>query len=215
MARAAASVVPRALAARLAALAVMLAALAGAAGPAGLAREAAHESLAGRLLVATPELRDPRFGRSVVLMIEHSAGGAFGLVVNRPLGEMPFADLLKRMEMEAEGVEGAIIVHYGGPVEPGRGFLLHSDDVTLETSRAVAEGIAFTRHRRLLRDLAAGKGPAESLFVMGYAGWSPGQLENEMRRGDWFTIPADPALVFAEEPSETWAEARARRRIEL
>lgn len=197
------------------ALAVLLVVLAAAASPAGRAQEEGRESLAGRLLVATPELRDPRFGRSVVLMIEHSAGGAFGLVVNRPLGEVPFDELFERLELEPEGAEGSITVHYGGPVEPGRGFLLHSDDVTLETTRMVAEGIALSVRTRLLRDLAAGAGPAESLFVTGYAGWSPGQLENEMRRGDWFTIPAEPGLVFADDPSETWSEARARRRIEL
>lgn len=183
--------------------------------PAGQAQQSSRDSLAGKLLVASPDMRDPRFRHSVILMIEHDAGGALGLIVNRPMGDMPWAKLLERLNMKPRGIEGEVTVHFGGPVDLGRGFLLHSDDVTLEESKPVTDGIVLTIQTEMLRALAAGEGPEESLFVLGYAGWSAGQLDNEVRRGDWFTIPVDPELVFAENPEETWEEARARQRIEL
>lgn len=183
--------------------------------PTGQAQQTPRQSLTGKLLVASPDMHDPRFRHGVILMIEHDAGGALGLMVNRPMGDVPWSRLLERLHMEPEGIEGQVTVHYGGPVDPGRGFLVHSDDVTLEESQPVTDGIALTIQTEMLRALAAGEGPEQSLFVLGYAGWSAGQLEAEMRRDDWFTIPVDPELVFAENPEETWEEARARQRIEL
>lgn len=181
----------------------------------GTTQETGRESLAGQLLVATKDMRDPRFRESVVLMVEHGADGAVGVMVNRPMGSVPYADLFERLGMDGEDAAGELTVYYGGPVAPGRGFLLHSDDVMLEGSAPVAEGVVLTTQTEMLRALASGNGPADSLFALGYAGWSPGQLENEMRRGDWFVIPADPDLVFPDDPGETWKRARARRRIEL
>jgi putative transcriptional regulator len=174
-----------------------------------------EESLAGRLLVATPEMADPRFAQSVLLVIEHDADGAFGLIVNRPEGAVRWQELLDRLDLDAEGVEGRETLHYGGPVEPGRLFLLHSDDVTTPASREVHEGIALTSGGELLRRAAEGDGPAMIRVILGYAGWAPGQLDNEMERGDWFTIPVDPDLIFTDDPGEAWEKARERRPIDL
>ena len=135
-----------------------------------VATHAAEESdyLTGQLLVATPEMRDPRFVETVIYMVKHSAEGAFGLVINRPLAKGPVEDLLKGFGIDSSGAKGEIIVHYGGPVSPRAGFVLHSDDVLLEESAKVANGIAMTSDPKLIEAMAQGKGPRQSLFIMGY-----------------------------------------------
>ena len=150
-----------------------------------VAINAAEQSdyLTGQLLVATPEMRDPRFVETVIYMVKHSSEGAFGLVINRPLAKGPVEDLLKGFGMDSSGAKGEIIVHYGGPVSPSAGFVLHSDDVLLEESAKVANGIAMTSDPKLIEAMAQGKGPRQSLFILGYAGWAPGQLEGELSGG--------------------------------
>lgn len=198
-------------------LVLVLAALATA--PAGSARAADDpapgDSLAGRLLVATDSMGDPRFRQTVIYLVEHGSGGAMGLVVNVPLGRVPFAVLLDRLGLATEAVEGGVEVYYGGPVDRGSGFFLHSTDVMLEDSVAVAGGVAMTAQPEMLGALARGEGPARSLFALGYAGWAPGQLESELARDAWFVIPAEADLVFAEDPARSWARAVALRAIDL
>jgi putative transcriptional regulator len=172
-------------------------------------------SLAGRFLVATDELQDPRFVRTVVYMIHHDAGGAMGLVVNRPMGEASLSDLLERIGLEGKGVSGEILVHYGGPVESGRGFILHTADYKLESTRVVEDGIAVTTQPEIFRAIGAGKGPRRCLFALGYAGWAPGQLEAEIRKGAWEIVPADEALIFDDDYQKKWERAMARRTINL
>ena len=161
-----------------------------------IATHAAEQSdyLTGQLLVATPEMRDPRFVETVIYIVKHGAEGAFGLVINRPLAKGPVEDLLKGFGIDSSGAKGEIIVHYGGPVSPGAGFVLHSDDVLLEESAKVANGIAMTSDPKLIEAMAQGKGPRQSLFIMGYAGWAPGQLEGELKAGSWFVVSGDKAL---------------------
>lgn len=179
----------------------------GGAGPAG--------SLAGHLLVASERMDDPNFARTVIYMVEHNRDGAFGLIVNRPLGEVPVSELLAGMgRAPAEG-DATVQVFAGGPVSPGQGFFLHSRDVMLKTSVAVDDKIAVTGDPEMLDALAAKRGPRHLLFALGYAGWGPGQLESEQARGVWLDIPADPDLVFAPDPTKTWARAIARREIPL
>ncbi len=171
--------------------------------------------LTGQLLVATDELRDPRFVRTVVFMVRHDAGGAMGLVVNRPLGEVPLAALLERLGMEGKAVGGEMRVHYGGPVEATRGFVLHTSEYVTEGTQVVDDGIAITAQPEIFRAIGSGAGPRRALFALGYAGWAPGQLEAEIAGGAWITVPADEALVFDENSEKKWNRAMARRRIDL
>ena len=176
---------------------------------------AQSSGLAGQLLVATDELRDPRFVRTVVYMVRHDAGGAMGLIVNRPLGDASVSDLLQRLGLNGKGVAGEILVHYGGPVDAGRGFILHTADYKIESTHVIKGGIAITVQPEILQAIGAGTGPRRSLFALGYAGWSAGQLEGEIKAGAWITVPADEALVFDENYESKWKRAMARRTIQL
>ena len=182
-----------------------------------VAADAAEQSedLTGQLLVATPEMRDPRFVETVIYIVKHGAEGAFGLVINRPLAKGPVEDLLKGFGMDSGGAKGEIIIHYGGPVSPSAGFVLHSDDVLLEESAKVANGIAMTSDPKLIEAMARGKGPQQSLFIMGYAGWAPGQLEGELKAGSWFVVSGDKALIFGEDADQKWHQAMDKRKIPL
>ncbi len=117
--------------------------------------------------------------------------------------------------MERKGVNGEILVHYGGPVEPGRGFVLHTADYRIEGTQVVKDGIAMTPRPEILHAIGTSTGPRRSLFALGYAGWAPGQLEAEMKRGAWEIVPADEALVFDENYEKKWEKAMARRTINL
>jgi putative transcriptional regulator len=171
--------------------------------------------IAGELLVATPEMRDPRFVETVIYMVRHDATGALGLVINRPLAKGPIADLLKGFDAESEGAKGEIIIHYGGPVSPNMGFVLHSDDVILENSTKVKDGIAMTADTKLIQAIGRGEGPRQSLFALGYAGWSAGQLEKELKSGSWFIVSADKPLIFGKDASKKWQQAMDKRQVPL
>jgi len=171
--------------------------------------------VAGELLVATEEMKDPRFVESVIYMVKHSGEGAFGLIVNRPMAKGPIADLLKGFGADSKGAKGEIILHYGGPVGEQRGFVLHSDDFLLDTSTALKDGLALTTDPALIQALSQGKGPSQYILMFGYAGWAPGQLENEIKAQAWFTIPADKALIFDKNTEKKWRQAMDRRRIQL
>jgi putative transcriptional regulator len=175
----------------------------------------ASTTLAGQLLVAREELRDPRFVRTVIYMLRHDRDGAMGLVVNRPLADVPAAELLTRFGLREDRVPGTIRLHYGGPVEPQRGFVLHTADRMVAESRLVADGIAFTGSPEMLGSIARGTGPRRSLVALGYAGWAPGQLEGEIQRGAWATIPSDAMLLFSDDHERTWERALARRKLRI
>jgi putative transcriptional regulator len=170
---------------------------------------------AGQLLVATPEMRDPRFAEAVIYMVKHSGEGAMGLVINRPLAKGPIKDLLQGFGIENEDAKGDIIIHYGGPVSANTGFVLHSDDVMLDDSEKVKDGIAMTADAKLIEAMAHGKGPREAMVLFGYAGWAPGQLEGELEAGAWHVVPADKTLVFSKDADKKWQQAMDRRRISL
>lgn len=184
----------------------------------GGATAKADQSLAGQFLVATDALRDPRFARTVVYMVRHDASGAMGLVVNRPVRDMPLAPLLRKFGLDDRGVTGSIRAHYGGPVEIGQGFMLHTADYATEGTQRVAGDIAMTALPGVLSalsDIARGAGPRKSLFAVGYAGWAPGQLEGEIDAGAWITVPADEALLFDEDHARKWDRAMSRRRLTI
>jgi putative transcriptional regulator len=181
------------------------------------ALNAAEENrfLTGQFLVATPEMRDPRFVESVIYLVKHDADGAFGLVINRPIARGPLRDLLKGFGIENENAKGDIILHYGGPVGPSQGFVLHTDDYLVDTSTLVKDGIAMTADAKLIEAISSGKGPQRFLVFIGYAGWSPGQLEGELQAQSWFTIPGDKSLLFDKDAEKKWRQAMDRRKIAL
>jgi putative transcriptional regulator len=180
---------------------------------AAVAEESA--SFTGQFLVATDDLTDPRFIRTVVYMVHHDVGGAMGLIVNRPLGDASIADLMGRLGLDKKGVTGDILVHYGGPVEPARGFVLHTAEYKIEGTQIVKDKIAITSQPEILQAIGAGAGPHRSLLALGYAGWAPGQLEAEIKAGAWVVVPADESLVFDKNYEKKWERAIARRTINL
>lgn len=171
--------------------------------------------LTGQLLVATPILPDPRFMRTVIYMVQHDEEGAMGLVLNRPMSEVPLARLLDQLGIESEGVTGNIRLHYGGPVERSRGLLLHTADYVGKSTLLIQDRVALSGQPEVWRAIAAGAGPRRRLFVLGYSGWGAGQLESEMRAGHWVAVPADEDLLFDDDYDGKWSRAMARLKINL
>ena len=158
---------------------------------------------------------DPRFMRTVIYIVSHGDDGAMGLVINRALGVAPVAALLDEFGIADIEAPGEVRVHYGGPVERGRGFVLHSSDFVGEGTVAVNGDVALSADVEILRAIAHGQGPGRSLFALGYAGWAPGQLESEIARDDWFSVPLDLNLVFDDALDTKWDRAFDKRGIEL
>jgi len=170
--------------------------------------------LSGQLLVAMPGMEDKRFARSVIFMCAHNADGAMGLVVNKVLDSLSFPDLLDQLGIERGNRSRSIRVHFGGPVESGRGFVLHSADYLHEGSLQVNAGFALTATTDILKAIADGGGPRHSLLALGYAGWSGGQLESEIVANGWLQVPADEALVFDGQVATKWERAVAKLGID-
>ena len=189
--------------------------LAGAGLVAAVPAPSGARGLAGRLLVATPDMRDPRFVESVIFMVRHDDTGAMGLVVNRPLRQVPLAQLLERFGMASEHAQGGLLVHWGGPVEAAKAFVLHTPDYRGDGTVLIKERMAFTGNRKILEAIAAHAGPRRRLFAVGYAGWAPGQLEAELERGGWLTAGADEELLFDDDYASKWRRATARRILDL
>ncbi len=175
--------------------------------------DAPLDSLTGKLLVAMPAMPDPRFAHAVVLICAHSDEGAMGVMVNKPLSELTLLKLLEHLDLPLPGGDtglgdppGDMAIHFGGPVETSRGFVLHSPDVqTQEGSAEVAAGIVLSTSIEILAEMARGQGPAQALTALGYAGWGAGQLEGELQAGGWLLADANPALVFETEDSLKWS----------
>jgi len=165
--------------------------------------------LGGKLLIAMPGMSDPRFERSVVYLCAHSDEGAMGLIVNKPLSEISFSDLLDQLEIVRSPESQDIRVHFGGPVEHARGFVLHSGDyrTNRDTTLRVDSEFGMTATLDILEAIAQGDGPAESLLALGYAGWGPGQLEGEILQNGWLTCDAKPGLVFDGADALKWERA--------
>lgn len=172
-------------------------------------------SLRGQLLVASPDITDPRFMRSVVYMVKHDETGAVGLIINKVFGTGPLREFLKGLGVDPVGAEGAIDLHYGGPVSPKAGFLLHTADYNGLGTRVVNKDIAMTTELDVMQAIAEGRGPRHSLFAMGYSGWGAGQLEGEIARGDWLFTPADEALIFDKDQKTKWDRASEKAGLKL
>jgi putative transcriptional regulator len=172
-------------------------------------------SLAGQLLIASPTIGDPRFDRTVVLMVEHTPNGALGIVINLPLEERPLAGLLEMLGEKNPTVAGTVRIFAGGPVQPTIGFVVHSAEYHRRGTVDIDGRVAMTSSREILLDIANDRGPSKSLVAFGYAGWAPGQLESELKRRAWYTAPADPQLIFDEDRAKVWDAAFARRTQDL
>jgi len=163
--------------------------------------------LTGKLLIAMPGMGDPRFAHSVVYISSHSDEGAMGLIVNKPALGVSLSDVLDQLASDTKAANH-LGVHMGGPVETGRGFVLHSDDYRspMATLR-VEDGFALTATRDVLEDIAQGKGPSQALLMLGYSGWGPDQLEREIAQNGWLIADASMDLVFDLDDGEKWAAA--------
>ena len=164
--------------------------------------------LSGRLLVAMPGMGDPRFMQSVVLICAHSDQGAMGLIVNKPAREIDVNDLLRQLNIEVGPKARPIRVHFGGPVEGGRGFVLHSTDYAATPSTLEIDAqFGMTATLDILQDIARGRGPDSAILALGYAGWGPGQLEHEIRENGWLVCDASSDIVFGDADDGKWGAA--------
>jgi putative transcriptional regulator len=163
--------------------------------------------LEGQLLIAMPNMGDERFQRTVIFMCAHSAQGAMGLVVNKLADQIDFKDLLEQLQIEVPDYKQEIQVHSGGPVESGRGFVLHTTDYFQESTLQVSEEIGLTATADILKSIAGGEGPTHCLLALGYAGWAPGQLDAEIQANGWLHVPSDLDLVFGEGLDSKWDRA--------
>jgi putative transcriptional regulator len=173
-----------------------------------------EQYLTGQLLVAMPGMQDPRFAKTVIYMCAHNSDGAMGLVINRLIDSLSFPDLLAQLGIESVGIGDQIKIHFGGPVESSRGFVLHSSDYQRDATLVVDESVALTATVDILKAIAAGGGPQRSLLALGYAGWGPGQLDDEIKANGWLHVPADDNLVFGEDMEAKWEQAMGKLGID-
>jgi len=166
--------------------------------------------LTGRVLIAMPSMPDPRFARTVVYICSHGPEGAMGLVLNRLFGELNFRGLLAQLNIVLEGSAPDLPVHYGGPVDPVRGFVLHSASFRREGTMPIDDKIALTATVEILEALARGTGPEHALLALGYAGWGAGQLEGEIQANGWLVAPADEEIIFSPVTESKWEKALAK-----
>lgn len=166
-------------------------------------------SLEGKLLVAMPSMGDPRFAKSVVFLCTHTEEGAMGIAINQRLPHITFKHLLQQLNIDVADCAD-IPVHAGGPVETGRGFVLHSSDYTQETTLLVKNGVVgLSATIDVLKALANGKGPRGHLLALGYAGWRRGQIENEIAQNSWLVVESNNRLLFSTPPQDKWSQAMA------
>lgn len=167
--------------------------------------------LTGQLLIAMPAMADPRFAQSVVFICAHSDDGAMGLIVNKPAPHLSFTDLIEQLGLTAEdGIRPSSNprVQFGGPVEMTRGFVLHSDDYhSGESTMDVIDGVSLSSTMDVLADMLDGEGPARVMLALGYAGWGPGQLEQEFGQNAWLTAPPREDILFGRAHEHKWSAA--------
>ncbi|WP_128253437.1 YqgE/AlgH family protein [Falsirhodobacter deserti] len=164
-------------------------------------------NLSGAVLIAMPGMGDERFDHSVVLICAHSDDGSMGLIVNKPMDDLHFSALLEQLEIPERPEGRDIRVHLGGPVERGRGFVLHSTDYDSQGATMLIEGgLCMTATLDILQAFARGEGPSRAILALGYSGWGPGQLEDEIARNEWLMLPqAQADLIFAEDAGAKWS----------
>jgi putative transcriptional regulator len=169
-------------------------------------------SFTGQLLIATPALRDSSFDHAVILVAQHNKEGALGIVINHPLDQRPIGSLIQALGGKSDAARNPVRVFLGGPVSPEIAFVVHGADYRLPDTLDIDGRIALSAAPDVLRDMALGRGPRKSLIALGYAGWGPSQLDDEIQRGDWFSVPEDQELVFDDDRTKVWVDAIARHK---
>ena len=164
-------------------------------------------NLTSTLLVATPQMRDPRFRQAVIVVCGHDSNGAMGLVVNKLVDTLTFKALLRQLKIPISQSMPDVDIHYGGPIEIGRGFVLHTTDYQSSSTIPINETLALTATAEILEIIAAGAGPNRYLLALGYAGWSPGQLESEVESNSWLIVPYEEDLIFGADMGLRWKKA--------
>jgi putative transcriptional regulator len=172
--------------------------------------------LEGKLLIALPGMSDPRFEKTVIYMCAHSTTGAMGIIVNKPIEGLGFQELLRRLELPVSDRTPNSPILFGGPVETGRGFVLHSGEYeSTESTLPISPDISLTATLDILRAISEGSGPQKALFALGYAGWGPGQIETEIQGNGWVHCDADPNVIFGNDMESKWAVALRKLGIDM
>jgi putative transcriptional regulator len=171
----------------------------------------ARPSLVGQLLVAAPGVGDPRFERTVILIVEQGPDGTLGIVVNKPIGDQQLASVFQALGQKDGDATGSVRVFSGGPAQPEVGFVVHSPDYRRPETVAITDRLSMTSSTAILRDIGDRRGPAKVLVAFGYAGWGPDQLEHEIEQRAWGIAEADPTLVFDEDRDNVWEDAWTHR----
>ena len=161
-------------------------------------------TIKGKILVASPTISDKRFRQSVILMVDHDANGAFGLIINKPLSSIKKSTLFDKLNLKHEPNENFITIFYGGPVDPKLGFVIHEAEYSIDATRRVTDEISVSPECDVILAMAKGEGPKRYVFALGYSGWLSGQLEFEMRRRDWLIAPANSKIVFDDSHHTKW-----------
>lgn len=174
--------------------------------------EAGESFLEGKLLIAMPGMPDPRFEKTVIFMCAHSAKGAMGLIINKPIDGLSFRELMTKFNIDVMADRPDTPILFGGPVHMGRGFVLHSADYygSNEATLAITSEILLTATTDILEAISQGHGPSRSMLALGYAGWGTGQIEDEILANGWIHCDADPALVFDPDHDSKWQKAIAQ-----
>ena len=164
-------------------------------------------NLTGKILISLPNIKDERFHKSVIYICAHSSDGAMGIIINKSLEMELYPNLLEQLGIEKSSVNKKIFFHYGGPVETGRGFVLHSDDFIKKESMRIDKGVVLTCTADVFDDLSKGQGPKISMLALGYTGWGPGQLEQEMLNNGWLTSSVNSSFIFDVNSTTKWKRA--------
>lgn len=173
-----------------------------------------HNSLRGQLLLAMPGMQDPRFKQTVAFVCEHNSEGAMGIVINSP-SRVHWKEVFEQLSLDDRSLRGDETVLLGGPVSPEQGFVLHGAGIRFDSTVEVSDNISLTASKDILESLAAGRGPDDVLLALGYAGWGAGQLEEELGKNAWLTLPAEPEILFATPWHKRWQTAAARHGIDM
>jgi len=172
------------------------------------------DSLAGTFLISTPQMPDPRFEEHVIYICAHSSDGAMGVAINQPHGVFSFPEILEGANLSVPDIDFPP-VYIGGPVELEAGFILYKSDYTTEHKIDVSESVSLTRETKVLEDIAKMCGPEHFLFILGYTGWGPGQLDHELVANGWLTVPADDNIIFQMENNMKWKAAAMQFGIDI
>ena len=164
-------------------------------------------NLTGKLLLSMPSLDDERFYKTVIYICAHSSEGTMGIIINKKIDYDLYPDLLEQLGIDKPLGSKKLYIRYGGPVESGRGFVLHSDEVIQKETITIEKGVALTSTSEFFEDLSNGKGPKNSILALGYAGWGPGQIEKEIFANSWMTLSTDSTFLFDEEVTNKWVKA--------